>query len=47
MENDDSVLNSGIRRKRKAGGGDESDEEENVAPPVYDIYRIRQQKRVK
>jgi hypothetical protein len=43
-----------IRRKRKIGGisvglmGDESEEDDfSGAPPANDIYRARQQKRVK
>lgn len=38
------------KKKRKSAGlvGDESDDEDLVgAPPVNDIYRQRQQKRVK
>ena len=35
-------------RKRKAMAGDESDEEDsNLIPPAHDIYRARQQKKVK
>ncbi|XP_013416686.1 cleavage stimulation factor subunit 3 isoform X2 [Lingula anatina] len=35
-------------RKRKAAGGDDSDDEDsNLVPPVHDIYRARQQKKVK
>lgn len=32
-------------KRRKLG--EDSDDEENMAPPVNDIYRLRQQKRVK
>ena len=35
-----------LKRKR-GGGGEESDEDTNgIAPPINDIYRARQQKRV-
>lgn len=39
--------NVGGKRRRNRLGGDESDEEDMPAPPVNDIYRQRQQKRVK
>lgn len=44
---DDS--NGGITRRRKRVGLalDGSDDEEMIAPPINDIYRQRQQKRVK
>ncbi|CAH1403956.1 unnamed protein product [Nezara viridula] len=35
----------GTVKRRKLG--DDSDDEENMAPPINDIYRLRQQKRVK
>lgn len=41
VDNDDS----GAVKRRKLG--EDSDDEENIAPPVNDIYRLRQQKRVK
>lgn len=41
-------MEDGGKKKRKATGGDESDEEDPTgAPPANDIYRQRQQKRVK
>lgn len=33
--------------KRRKGAGDDSDEEELITPPINDIYRQRQQRRVK
>lgn len=46
---DSSYMNeSGNKRRRLLpGAGDDSDEENNVAPPANDIYRLRQQKRLK
>lgn len=35
----------GSTKRRKLG--DDSDDDENIAPPINDIYRLRQQKRVK
>lgn len=56
-DNDDggnATNNCGVNnktKKRKMGPGgiqlDESDDEEYFSPPVNDIYRIRQQKKVK
>ncbi|XP_054289118.1 protein suppressor of forked isoform X2 [Macrosteles quadrilineatus] len=41
-------VDNGGRKKRKIGGGDESDDDDaSGAPPINDIYRQRQQKRVK
>jgi cleavage stimulation factor subunit 3 len=39
-----SIIN---KRKRTRLGGDDSEEEDLPPPPVNDIYRQRQQKRVK
>lgn len=39
----DSEEHAAKRRKL----GDDSDDDENMAPPINDIYRMRQQKRVK
>lgn len=37
---------TGVKRRRMLPGGDDSDEEAPaVAPPINDIYRLRQQKR--
>lgn len=37
---------AGVKRRRMLPGGDDSDEETPTpAPPVHDIYRLRQQKR--
>lgn len=37
-----------MKKKRKApGNNDDSDEEDLVAPPRNDIYRLRQQKKIK
>lgn len=35
------------KRHHNAVGGHESEDDESIAPPVNDIYRSRQQKRVK
>ncbi|KAL1140992.1 hypothetical protein AAG570_000918, partial [Ranatra chinensis] len=43
IDNEDGGVGSVKRRKV----GDESDDEDHMAPPVNDIYRQRQQKRVK
>uniref|UniRef100_A0A1B6J9Z5 Suppressor of forked domain-containing protein n=1 Tax=Homalodisca liturata TaxID=320908 RepID=A0A1B6J9Z5_9HEMI len=41
-------VDNGGKKKRKIGGGDESDDDDaSGAPPINDIYRQRQQKRVK
>lgn len=45
---DDSTQSGdgGIKRRRMLPGGDDSDDETAApAPPVNDIYRLRQQKR--
>ncbi|XP_019553197.1 protein suppressor of forked [Aedes albopictus] len=45
---DDSTYSGegGLKRRRMAPGGDDSDEETALpAPPVNDVYRLRQQKR--
>lgn len=45
---DDSTFSGegGIKRRRMLPGGDDSDDESAApAPPVHDIYRLRQQKR--
>ena len=39
--------NSITKRKRTRLGGDDSEDEDLPPPPVNDIYRQRQQKRVK
>ncbi|XP_026478167.1 protein suppressor of forked isoform X2 [Ctenocephalides felis] len=39
--------NGMIRKRRKVGGEDSDDDDINGAPPTHDIYRQRQQKRVK
>ena len=46
---DDSTYtgDGGLKRRRMAPGGDDSDEENAPAPPINDIYRLRQQKRFK
>ncbi|XP_014240504.1 protein suppressor of forked isoform X2 [Cimex lectularius] len=41
VENEDGT----ITKRRKLG--EDSDDEDNMAPPINDIYRLRQQKRVK
>lgn len=42
----DTSGGSGVKRRRMLPGGDDSDEETPApAPPVNDIYRLRQQKR--
>jgi cleavage stimulation factor subunit 3 len=53
-ENEDPMTNnlSSSRKKRKMASGtivqlDESDEEDFFSPPANDIYRLRQQKKVK
>lgn len=54
IDNEDSNFPTNLlasRKKRKIGPGgiqlDESDEEDYFNPPVNDIYRLRQQKKVK
>lgn len=54
VDSEDPVPNNNFssnRKKRKAAIGtiqiDESDEEDYFSPPVNDIYRLRQQKKVK
>lgn len=36
-----------IKRKKRLGGDDSDDDDMGIAPPANDIYRQRQQKRVK
>lgn len=43
---DDGVPNF-LRKKRKVPGNDDSDDEDLTAPPRNDIYRLRQQKKIK
>lgn len=45
-ESNDGV-SIGSKRRRTRLGGDDSEEEDLPPPPVNDIYRQRQQKRVK
>lgn len=45
-ESNDST-SIGSKRKRTRLGGDDSEEEDLPPPPANDIYRQRQQKRVK
>uniref|UniRef100_A0A1B6CGC0 Cleavage stimulation factor subunit 3 n=1 Tax=Clastoptera arizonana TaxID=38151 RepID=A0A1B6CGC0_9HEMI len=40
-------MDDGSKKKRKVGGDDSDDEDATGAPPANDIYRQRQQKRVK
>ena len=40
-----SIVNK--RKRTRLGGGDDSEEEDLPPPPINDIYRQRQQKRVK
>lgn len=56
MDNDDNSFTTNFNpnnrvKKRKFGPGgiqlDESDEEDYFSPPINDIYRSRQQKKVK
>jgi cleavage stimulation factor subunit 3 len=45
---DSSYTNDGGKRRRLLpGGADDSDDENASAPPTHDIYRLRQQKRLK
>lgn len=45
---DSQTSNEGVKRRRIVPGGDDSDDEANgPAPPPNDIYRLRQQKRMK
>lgn len=43
--NDGTIVSS--KRRRTRMGGDDSEDEDVPLPPVNDIYRQRQQKRVK
>ena len=44
---DSSYTNEGVKRRRLLpGGNDDSDDENASAPPIHDIYRLRQQKRL-
>lgn len=43
----DDGVPSFMKKKRKAPGNDDSDEEDLAAPPRNDIYRLRQQKKIK
>lgn len=39
---------SGLKRRRIVPGGDDSDDEgATTVPPTHDLYRLRQQKRLK
>ncbi|KAL0281231.1 UNVERIFIED_CONTAM: hypothetical protein PYX00_002281 [Menopon gallinae] len=40
-------LPSFMKKKRKLHGNDDSDDEDTAAPPRNDIYRLRQQKKIK
>lgn len=45
---ENQTTNDGLKRRRIVPGGDDSDDEaQGTAPPPNDIYRLRQQKRMK
>lgn len=48
VDDSTSTNDSGLKRRRIVPGGDDSDEEgQGTVPPPNDIYRLRQQKRMK
>ncbi|XP_063696707.1 protein suppressor of forked [Culicoides brevitarsis] len=47
VDDSTSTNDSGLKRRRIVPGGDDSDDDQGTAPPPNDIYRLRQQKRMK